>query len=136
MCQTAVLGFQWRKNQRASFNWISIKLSLMTVNTNSTGTHYHKRPCNLPFQRLGKGKKKSQDKVVKDSLFIVCTVQTPKLEGTEMDDETFRAVSKCKIQNISENHSCSFQLKIFNSILCVVFLHKYLIESCTLLQSG
>lgn len=38
------------KPKRASFNGISIKLknSSMTVKTDSAGTHYHKRPCNLP----------------------------------------------------------------------------------------
>lgn len=41
-----------------------------------------------------------------------------------MDYKTFQVVSKCKVQNISENHTCSFQIKIFNSSLCVGFLHK------------
>lgn len=39
------------KQKRTIFNWISIKVrnSLMVMKTNSTETHYHKRPCNLPF---------------------------------------------------------------------------------------
>lgn len=48
-----------------------------------------------------------------------------------MDYKTFQVVSKCKVQNISENHTCSFQIKIFNSSLCVGFLHKNQIETHT-----
>lgn len=40
-----------------------------------------------------------------------------------MDYIVFQTVSKCRVE-YSENHSCSFQLKIFNLILCAVFLHK------------
>ena len=50
-----------------------------------------------------------------------------------MDYIVFQTVSKCRVE-YSENHSCSFQLKIFNLILCAVFLHKDQIEACTLLR--
>lgn len=47
-----------------------------------------------------------------------------------MDYIVFQTVSKCRVE-YSENHSCSFQLKIFNLILCAVFLHKDQRGACT-----